>query len=318
MLMTPDNYHMQRVGCVAALTGDLTKVCHSHTVSPLLKHYGTISVPTFTSTELHVALIAGASVAMEAGLGHANSNMVQVLKPEVIELSKIVINVASKMVGNNDINTTTNLEKAARNTIAFDIAKVHKFCISLQHGACSVSNKAGLLDLYVHEWQREFLDPLPDGTQRERMVDLMRKELEEVDASEWYVSDEWLIRLSNGIGEATQPIWSNVTLFGEAKEDTSPLQTFRKAITGSPTNNKGSRKSDIPAPYLPLQMDTEKINSLQQSIYGYDDTTPAANTTATACKDVDGQDTKTVDSINSNAEGKSTPDTPRKNSVTGI
>ena len=247
-VMVPDNYTVQRVGFVSCATADFhalsgrpsiigdvadeydaeqsnihtlnanSKAAGSSTsaLAALSKYFSVVCLPTFTTTEIHAALISGASVALGHGIEQAKStsNMPQVLKPEIVELSRVILSAASKIVPANDASSTTNLEKSLRNMISLDIGMTAKYCMALGHGAPAVSNKGGLLELYTHEWERTFIDPLPSGKQRERMVAMFTNSLRDLDASAWYVSDEWLTGIISRIGTSYAPVWACASLVG--------------------------------------------------------------------------------------------------------
>ena len=118
------------------------------------------------------------------------------------------------MIAVTDANSTTNLEKSLRNMLSLDIGMTNKFCTALGHGAPAVSNKGGLLELYTHEWERIFIDPLPSGKQRERMVTLFTNNLRDLDASAWYLSDEWLENVIARIATSHAPVWANANFVG--------------------------------------------------------------------------------------------------------
>jgi hypothetical protein len=217
-LLGDDQYHMQRIGVVSAMTGDYSSLCKNHVISPLFQHFATIALPSFTSTQIHASLVVGAQLCMQHHIttSGSDSNIVHVLRPELIELCKNIVTVASKMIpststsgstststsNNDDLHNTTHLERAVRNVIAFDLANVKKLCNSIGHGAPSISNKGGLLQLCLHEWERDVLDALPDGNQRERLVDLMKNELRNnIDASAWYIREDWFEQRLQSIGE---------------------------------------------------------------------------------------------------------------------
>ena len=118
-LMVPDNYTVQRLGFVscgtasyrdlsgrASISGDYAAATAAHSdgagagdghdssggghtasscsstsaLAALSKHFSVVCLPTFTTTEIHVALISGASVALAHGIeqAHSTSNMPQV------------------------------------------------------------------------------------------------------------------------------------------------------------------------------------------------------------------------------------------------
>jgi hypothetical protein len=219
-VMTPDNFIMQRVGFVSCATTNPNSPSsvsgRDNAISGLSKHFAVINLPTFTSTHIHMCLIAGANVALEHGLKEAKSvsNVVNVLRPEIAELSRIVLLTASKMIGSGDASHTTNLEKSLRNMISLDVSTCAKFCMCLGNGAPSVSNKGSLLELYVHEWERIFLDPLPDGNQRARLISQFTSGLHDIDVSGWYISDDWLNSIMSRVGSPTAPVWANARLMG--------------------------------------------------------------------------------------------------------
>ena len=125
--------------------------------------------------------------------------------------------------------------------ISLDIGMTTKFCTALGHGAPAVSNKGGLLELYTHEWERIFVDPLPSGKQRERMVSLFTGHLRDLDASAWYLSDEWITNVITRIGTSHAPVWANASLLGvvhdahKGVDIDDDVENLRKMQQNSPT-----------------------------------------------------------------------------------
>jgi len=256
-MLEPDDYQMQRVGIVGGATAEIASLARSENFSQMLKNFNVIGIPSPDTDELHVALISGAVTTMKAGLSTIGSNMADVLRPEICELSRILISCCGKMVGTNDATSTTGLEKALRNLVVLDADLVSRFCLSLRHGAPSVSNKGGLVELFSHEFSRHFLDPLPDGTQRDRLISLYRAQLELLDPAEWYVSDDWLKSLINRLGENADKIWTSSKLF--CRPD---INVVSSTEFGDDERKDGSR-SQSPV-NLPLEEQEEEVTDLRE------------------------------------------------------
>lgn len=211
LLDTQDDYIMQRLSIVSAATGNLRDLSQSDTFTEGLQHYALMSLPEMGIHELHTGLIRGSFVCLSAG---SNSHeIVSTLKSEIIELVQITIHLCSKMVSSADSLTTTDLEKSIRSLVTLDVNLIERFCTSLRLGASNVSNPGGLIQLYAHEWKRYFLDPMPNGPQRDRYFAILKSELEAVDIRRWFVSAEWMDEVLKDLQASTDRVWANPSAF---------------------------------------------------------------------------------------------------------
>jgi hypothetical protein len=175
MVHLSDDFVLQRMGIISAATGQFSDLVNSSCFTQILPHFCTVGLPAMNASELHTALIAGACVCMSAGT--ADSSMVEVLRNEIIDLSRFTMSMCSHMISPHDATLTCPIERAVRSLVIVDVSLVARFCVSLRFGCSNVTNPGGLLQLYTHEWKRYFLDPLPDGAQRDRIVQLLNDQL---------------------------------------------------------------------------------------------------------------------------------------------
>lgn len=212
-----DDFVLQRMGVVSAATGQFSDLVNSSCFTQVLPHFCALGLPAMNATELHTALIAGATVCMSAGT--ADASIVDVLKNEITELSRFTMNMCSRLISTNDGPLTCQIERAIRSLVIIDISLVSRFCSSLRFGCSNVSNPGGLLQLYTHEWKRYFLDPLPDGAQRDRIVFLLKEQLDTLDDKKWSISTDWLKALEEDFAAHKDRVWTDSRVF-EALERT--------------------------------------------------------------------------------------------------
>ena len=206
-----DDFVLQRIGLVSAATGQFADLVDSPCFTQILPHFCTVGLPSMNSSELHTALIAGASVCMSAGA--SDFSIVDALRAEITELSRFTMNMCSKMISPSDHSLTCPIERAVRSLVLLDVSLVARFCTSLRFGCSNVNNPGGLLQLYTHEWKRYFLDPLPDGAQRQRIVQLLCDQVDSIDEQRWAVSADWLKALQEDFAAYKDRVWTDSRVF---------------------------------------------------------------------------------------------------------
>lgn len=209
-----DNYIMARVGIASAATVDsVGALCQSKRTQHGLSRFAVIGLGEMDSNQLHAALIGGSFLCLHEG--SPNNDLVKILQTEVIDMCSVTLVLCDRMISSADSVLTTPLEKAARSVVDMNINLVARFCASLRLGSSKVSDPGALMQLFAHEWKRYFLDPLPDGAQRERYVALLRSELEQLDATRWYVSAAWMESLISRMGAHDDEVWVDSSVLSQ-------------------------------------------------------------------------------------------------------
>ena len=219
-----DDFVLQRLGIVSAATGQFADLVNSSCFTQVLPHFCALSMPAMNLNEYHTALIAGATVCMQAGT--ADKSIVDVLRNEILELARFTMNMCTKMIAHHDQLLTCPIERAARSLVIIDVSLVARFCASLRFGCSNVTNPGGLLQLFAHEWKRYFLDPLPDGFQRDRIVYLLNEQLDSIDEKKWSISIDWLKVLQEDFAAHKDRVWTDSRVFemlGKPVHDIAPL-----------------------------------------------------------------------------------------------
>ena len=238
-----DDFVLQRTGIICAGTGQYSEFLDSPCMTQILPHMCVIGLPANTITDLHICLIAGAVVSMTQGA--VDKAIIQLLKAEIIELSRFTINMCSQIVSPIDAQLTSELERAVRSLVMIDISLVSRFCTSLRYGCNNVYNPGGLLQLYCHEWKRYFLDPLPQGAQRDRVVNLLTEQLDTLNLANWHVSNDWMKALAEDFAAHKDRVWTDSNVFRFEESDKA---------TNSPPNETTEKEGFI-ASYLPVELD---------------------------------------------------------------
>lgn len=273
-LRKSDNYMLQRMGLVTAATGHAHELYHRRPVQTLLSKFATVSLPSFSVSDLHIALITGALFSMAHGISNLSgvaqeyqqqkTNILDVLQLEVVELSRITLFACARMVSSQDYALTTSLERILRSSIVMDISLVATFCQSLRHGSHSIHNPGALLQLYVHEWKRVLLDPLPQGAQRERMVHLLAEQVEQLDETKWCVKRDFLTQLQGTLAARTrEQVWANVDVFAASIDQMevggAPTRIRTRTISVEAADlqdndDPASGLKSVPFEYLPVEL----------------------------------------------------------------
>lgn len=222
-----DDFVLQRLGIISAATGQFNDLVHSSCFTQVLPHFCALGMPAMNLNEYHTALIAGATVCMHAGT--ADKSMVDVFRNEILELARFTMNMCTKMIAHNDTVLTCPIERAARSLVIIDVSLVSRFCASLRFGCSNVTNPGGLLQLFAHEWKRYFLDPLPDGFQRDRIVYLLNEQLDSIDEKKWSISIDWLKVLQEDFAAHKDRVWTDSRVFellGKPVSSAAPALTM--------------------------------------------------------------------------------------------
>lgn len=238
-----DNYVMNRLGIIAAVTGhslDFRTNTSQNTsaLATLLNQFACLSLPSFTFHELHVAMIVGAFVSMTSGSTLENLTVMNMLQAEIIELSRVTMITSSKIVSTADVTLTTLLERTVRASILLEISLINRFCMSLRYGCNHVKNPGGLLQLYSHEWKRFFIDPLPNGSQRDRVINLFHEQLDILDEVNWKITRDWVQSIKDDLSSFVDRVWVNTTVFKSSKMSkyTGGAVLARETMLAKPTD----------------------------------------------------------------------------------
>jgi hypothetical protein len=242
-LFQNDNYMLQRLGVISCFStnDDVERVYGgSNSLRSVLSHYSVLSLPSFTSAEVHIALVTGALVSMSKGV--IDLSVVNLLKGEIADLSRITVSAANRFISSMDISLTTLLERKIRKSfVLLNLSTVEKFCLSLSYGANHVYNPGGLIQLYAHEWKRFFVDPLPvDGSQRERIVSLFAEQLDTLDEKSWSITRDFIQTIKDDLSSSLDRVWTNALVFRKSTSCnvTFPTITLSKDVPKSGVGRK--------------------------------------------------------------------------------
>ena len=187
-----------------------------------------ISIPCLNSTEVHVALMGGVCAMMQAEPSSAAKNLVDVLQSEITELCTITLRIIARFrkYTSGDVGLNTEVEDSLSRLVALDVASISKFCLPFRLSSKMISDPGGLIQVFAHEWRRNFLDMLPPGRgqRREKLLQFVGAELEALEAEKWSVSTDWLKALGlsaigsvhGGSSIASGPpeeLWTDVNVF---------------------------------------------------------------------------------------------------------
>lgn len=284
-----DNYIMQRVGLVAAVTGhqqDFLSGGPDHPnhrwMNKIIGNFASISLPTFTVNELHACFVTGSLTTMRSSV--PDTSVIDILKNEILELSKMTLHTCLKTTSSFDLNLTTSLERTLRGMNLLDLSLVSKFCLSLQFGSVHIVNPGGLLQLYAHEWKRFFLDSLPDGAQRDRLIFLLHEQLDSIQEKAWVVKRQFIEELKEDLAASVDKVWTNTSLlFDESTtessselkvdENTAGISEFKPDITVKIDKPNDIEHDNIPSDsrvhsnksYLPLEVDYTSTDKFMRS-----------------------------------------------------
>jgi hypothetical protein len=210
-LNSTDDYMLQRMSIVSASSGHYTEQTSQPWLRKLAASYSIISLPTFTTSDLNIALMTGAMICLSNAA--KDLSLIELLQSEIADLSRITLNTCLRMISSSDLILTTPLERVVRTITLLDISLVSQFCLSLCYGSVHIKNPGGVLQLFSHEWKRFFLDPLPQGAQRDRVIGHIEEYLDNLDEKTWAISREWLNDIKDELRASSDRVWTNASIF---------------------------------------------------------------------------------------------------------
>lgn len=235
-----DNCIVQPMGFVAAATGDFDSIVSMSNDSKSLwcgnlPYMCSLSLPSVSLADIHAALIVSSfSCIRQGNLRQADSEaqtigkntLVDSLKLNIVELCQFTIGIWSGMykiievpVGAAQATAISSAERlqhmsfsgVERSITAANIptlTTVTKFCKFLCAGSHSITSKIDLLPLWLHEWHRLFLDPLPvECQQRHRLVGLIQAQLDGLDLDAWGMQSDDIRVLTGKLQGLHSNIW---------------------------------------------------------------------------------------------------------------
>ena len=241
-----DNSMIQPLGFITAATGDfdafvsMTNESKSLLCSTL-PYMCTLSLPTANFVDIHAALIVSSFACMRQGnlkevisdeLAGTKSTLIDTLKLNIVELCNFTISIWSGMfkiievpVGAAQSATISATERSQH--MAFSaversitaasvptLTAVSKFSKYLSSGSHSITSKADLLPLWLHEWHRLFLDPYPvECQQRQRVVGLIQTQLDGLDLDAWGLQSDHIRSLTGKLQGIHSNIWLSTNVF---------------------------------------------------------------------------------------------------------
>eukprot|EP00981_Chlorochromonas_danica_P009502 scaffold2709_cov163-Ochromonas_danica.AAC.4 len=251
-----DNYLLQQLGLISAASGQYNDHRNKSWLNHIASHFAMLSLPSLTVAELHVALVSGAFVMMSTVV--EDLSLLSLLQSEVSDLSRITLNLGLKTISSVDLQLTTTLERTLRVMILLDIGAVSRFSLSLRYGSVHIKNPGGLLQLYAHEWKRYFLDPLPLGAQRDRLLGLMHEHLDNLDEKVWAVSHDWIKEIKEELSSTNDKLWMNSLIF-------EPEVTETNGVAQEGDNNRELLAKTWMSLYLPVSLNVAPIKKWLQS-----------------------------------------------------
>lgn len=222
-----ENYIMKPLSFIAAATGDFDSMYgngatnttgeNDSAISSSLPYFCCLSLPAASIEDIHCALIVSTYGCLAATNFRMSNNessqgvrLVDSLKLKVLELCKYTTSIWSSMFRIISPAPTTNsvsldvrnlsvspVEKSITTASLPTFGSISKFCTYLHAGGAFLSNPCDLLNLWVHEWKKMFLDNLPpDCEQRNRVVDLIKHQLDSVDVVDWKITGDVIRKLN--------------------------------------------------------------------------------------------------------------------------
>lgn len=201
----PNNYIIQPFGFLGAGNGRIDTLVASSSFQYVLPYMNLLSLAEFSIENLHAAIISGATTSLCPDISSYSGSIIEALKAEVYELSRMTLAISSKLASCDVI--LSPVEQTLKSLTTLNISLVSRFCESLFLGHAQIRNPGALLQLFAHEWKRYFLDPVPPGNFKSKIVSIMSDLLHDIDVNSWSITTEWLSGLVKDFATVTDRVW---------------------------------------------------------------------------------------------------------------
>ena len=209
-----DKYLMSHLSIVCAASGSPERLLRVQGIQQLAGKFCLLGLTPLSVLEIHTALINGSLHTL--CVPDLNTSLVEIIRTQVLELSRITITIQKQIWLSRSDQYPTSMESNIVRILTFNMQMVSKFCFMIHSARERILEselsreenifRGGLLQVWLHEWERLCLDPLPPGALHDGMVTLMIKQLSILDLERWGVSHEWLEKREHLLGKRKE-IW---------------------------------------------------------------------------------------------------------------
>jgi hypothetical protein len=206
------DYFMDDVGVVAAATGGPGDMERSAELRPLMQYFCLVSTPLVTVGEIHSALVQGCSRVLSGCPLQAAPGGATMLAGCLRDLSASSVCVMQALggAGRGQEAGLSALEGSQRRLLFLSMPVIQRLCATLSIARQLVTSQVPLLQLWVHEWKRTYLDVFPHGVQRARVAALLQEQLDRIDCRRWRLSPSCLQAMVGDVEVATGSVWVDV------------------------------------------------------------------------------------------------------------
>jgi hypothetical protein len=235
-----ENYVMPLMTLVMAATiasasnRDFFSVEHPHSV--FLQKLSIVGMSQSDVADIKSIFMAGCCSAFTPEF--LSSERISFIIRDLVEFS---IEICTNMISRSDLSSTTALEKSLRSLTLFEPPALSRFCETIYGARSYLSSKERLLKFWFHEWNRQFIDPLPQCNQRVRMDTLIQLQLDHISAEAWELKLDDFNRI---LSETKMYTWLNTN--------------------GSVFESKCGERSEIT--YKPIQFNLDSLQSKEPEL----------------------------------------------------
>lgn len=207
-----EDYYMDDVGILAAATGNIKTLESRAELKQLVQYFCIVSTPVSSISEIHSALLHGSSRVLYDCPLELTSGGPQVLNACLVELSTASVAIM-KLLTNTSKNSESGLsllEGSQRKLLFLSMPVIQRLCATLSIARQLITSQFSLLQLWVHEWKRNYLDIFPHGIQRSRVVEMLQEQLDKIDIKKWHISSTAFQSIVNDTEVATGSVWVDV------------------------------------------------------------------------------------------------------------
>lgn len=207
-----ENYYMDDIGVFAAATGDMKGMEQQAELKQLLQYFCVISTPMTTINEIHSALVQGSTRVLSGCPLELTPGGLTMINLCLRDLSSATVAIM-KMLTNTSKSQESGLsvlEGSQRKLLFMSMPVIRRLCATLSISRQLITSQVSLLQLWVHEWKRNYLDVFPHGVQRNRVVEMLQEQLDKIDIKKWRISPTTYQSLVSDVEVATGSVWVDV------------------------------------------------------------------------------------------------------------
>ena len=263
-ISSENDYFVDDIGIVAAATGDHKHIERHQELKQLLQHFCVLSTPLVSVKEIHSALVQGSTLVLHTCPLVTQNGGEQILINCLRELSDSSVSIMRMLMESSGAEIgVSSLEGSQRKLLFLSLPMIQRLCSTLSISKQLISSPVSLLQLWVHEWKRNYLDVFPHGIQRSRLVEIIQGQIDKVDIRKWNISSVLHQSIVSDVEIVTGSVWIDVenllkrtSIVGNRglKHEHISLQAISEIDSSEDESDRDAPVSELFTRYTPVGM----------------------------------------------------------------